>query len=394
MSTPVLWLEPVGGIAGDMFLAAALDLGVSLEALEAPLRTLGVTGWRFEVTKQERHHLRGTHVDVVVEDGADGHVHRHWTEIDALIGASGLSVKAKSRARSIFRAIGEVEAEIHGVSMEALHFHEVGAVDSIVDICGAAVALELMGEPEVFCAPPPLGSGTVRIAHGVVPVPVPATLALMKGLPARFEGVGELTTPTGAALVKVLTKVEAAPMMVVERIGYGLGTKDFKDRANVLRASLGKRVVAAAVEPLVVLECNLDDLSPQLLSHAAEQLFEAGALDVWQTPIVMKKGRSATLLSVLCQPERRAALVQVMMRETSTLGVRVSAVERHALERQFETVATKYGPIRIKVGQEGSSMVNAAPEFDDVRAAAQQVKVPVKEVWAEAIAVWRARSSR
>ncbi|MDX2011103.1 MAG: nickel pincer cofactor biosynthesis protein LarC [Myxococcaceae bacterium] len=382
----VLLLEPVGGVAGDMFLAAALDLGVDLAALEAPLRSLSVPGWSLSTARAERHAIGGTHLDVVLE-APEEHPHRRYRDIDALIAASGLSPRAKDTALRVFRAIGEVEAKIHGVTLDDIHFHEVGAVDSIVDICGAAVALELLGWPEVFTTPPPLGSGTIRIAHGTVPVPVPATLELLKDRPVRFEGRGELTTPTGAALLKVLADFSPPPELIVERIGYGVGTKDWPDRANVLRASLGRRSTDTT-STLTVLECNVDDASPQLLGALVQTLLDAGALDAWLTPVVMKKGRPGHLIGVLCEPSERAALTERLLRETTTLGVRESTVRRTALERRFDTVQTRWGAVRVKVGLREGVVVNAAPEFEDCRQLAQTHRVPLKDVQQQALVAW------
>ncbi len=386
----VLYIEPVGGLAGDMFLAAAIDLGVELAALEAPLRTLEVTGWKFAVSRAERHAIVGTHVDVVVTEPEGGHVHRAWKDIDALISRSKLSAKAKARALDVFRRIGEVEAHIHGTTLDQIHFHEVGAVDSIVDICGAAVVLDLLGDPQVFSAPPPLGSGTIRIAHGVVPVPVPATLALLKDVPVRFEGVGELTTPTGAALIKAFATVAPPPQLVVEKIGYGVGTKDFKDRANVVRFTLGRAVEKSEpTDTLTVIECNLDDCSPQLLGAVIESLMRDGALDAWVAPVVMKKGRPGHLLGVLTDAAHRAALIDTLLRETTTLGVREHTVSRTILQRRHETVTTPWGPVRIKLGLRGDTVLNAMPEFEDCRALAEAAHVAIKDVQAAALAAFK-----
>lgn len=382
----VLFLEPVGGVAGDMFLAAALDLGVDLHALEAPLKSLQVPGWRLSTTRAERHAITGTHLDVLL-DTKEEHPHRSWADIDGLIGRSTLSARVQETARAIFRAIGEVEAKIHGTTLEAIHFHEVGAVDSIVDICGAAVALEALGWPDVFTTPPPLGSGTIRIAHGVVPVPVPATLELLKDRPVRFEGKGELTTPTGAAILKTVARFEAPPELVVERIGYGVGTKDWPDRANVLRASLG-RTSTDTTSSLTVLEANLDDASPQLLAALVDTLLERGALDAWVSPVVMKKGRPGHLVGVLCEPATRARLVETLFTESPTLGVREQQVRRTALERRFDTVQTPWGPVVVKVGLRDGVVVNAAPEFEVCRALAKQAGVPLKDVQQRALAAW------
>lgn len=386
----LLVLEPIGGIAGDMFLAAALDLGVPLAALEAPLRTLQVPGWHFAVKRDERHHIGGTHVDVVV-DAPEEHAHRSWADIDALIGASGLSAKAKENARRVFRLVGEVEARIHGTTLEGIHFHEVGAVDSIVDICGAAVVLDLLGNPTVYASPPPLGSGTIRIAHGTVPVPVPATLELLRDLPVKFEGQGELTTPTGAALLKAFATIAAPPQLVVEKVGYGVGTKDWSDRANVLRATLGR--ASGAAGQLEVLECNLDDCSPQVLGALVDTLLARGALDAWIAPVVMKKGRPGHLVGVLAPADAKARLVDTLLEETTTLGVRATAVTRTELARRHETVQTPWGPVRIKLGLRGEQVLNATPEFEDCRALAEQARVPLKQVQAAAVAAWSQKTN-
>lgn len=386
MSERVLWLEPVGGIAGDMFLAAAIDLGVSVDALVEPLRSLEVPGWEIKATRVERHHIFGTHVEVVVTEPETGHVHRSWRDIDALISRSKLSAGAKANALKVFRLIGEVEAQIHGTTLDEIHFHEVGAVDSIVDICGAAVVLDLLGNPKVYSAPPPLGSGTIKIAHGVVPIPVPATLALLKDLPVKFEGVGELVTPTGAALLKAFATIEAPPTCIIERVGYGAGTKDFPDRANLLRMSVGRTTEKSAA--LTVLECNLDDCSPQLLGALVDTLLARHALDVWIAPVVMKKGRPGHLVGVLTDAQHREALVNTLLTESTTLGVRESSVSRTILERRHDTVQTQWGEVRIKLGLRGEAVLNAAPEFDDCRGLAAQHDVPVKQVQAAALAAW------
>ncbi len=383
----ILYLEPVGGIAGDMFLAACLDLGVPLADLEAPLRTLKVDGWRFEVSRSKRHSIEGTHLDVHVEHAHDhDHDHTPLSHIQKLIRASQLSPKAQGRALALFETVGRAEAKIHGTTLEEVEFHEVGAVDSIIDICGAAVALELLGEPTVFCQAPPMGSGQTKMAHGIIPIPVPATVEILRDVPVRYEGVGELTTPTGAALVKTLARVAAPPTMAVEKVGYGVGTKDFPDRANVLRASLGR--AAQASEGLHVLECNLDDATPQLIGALVDKLMAEGALDAWVLPAMMKKGRPGHLLGALVTGGNLRTLTQLVLSESTSLGVRSYSVDRTALQRRFEEVETPYGRVRIKIGFDGDRTVNAAPEFDDCRALAAKANVPVKRVLAAAVAAF------
>ncbi|ADO69028.1 nickel pincer cofactor biosynthesis protein LarC [Stigmatella aurantiaca] len=380
----ILYLEPVGGIAGDMFLAAGVDLGLSPEAIAQALSGLKVPGWKLAVSRAVRHAISGTHLDVVLDE-REAHPHRAYADIQRLIeAAETLPPRAKERALAVFRAIGEAEAKVHGVAIEEIHFHEVGAVDSIVDICGAAVVLELLGNPEVYAAPPPLGSGTIRVAHGSMPIPVPATLELLRDVPVRFEGVGELTTPTGAALLKVLARIGHAPDFIVERVGYGVGTKDFKDRPNVLRASLGR--AEARAEGLWEVAANLDDSTPQLLGHLVERLLDHGALDAWVTPVVMKKGRPGHLLGVLVEGGKRETVVDLVLRESTTLGVRFHQVERHALERDWVEVETPWGRVRVKRGLRGTEVLNAHPEFEDCRQVAEAAGVPLKQVMAAALA--------
>lgn len=411
----ILLLEPTGGVAGDMFLAAALDLGVPKDELVHHLQTLKLPGWTLKVSKAQRHGITGTHVDVEVEhhdhghdhdhghphdhahahdtnSGHHPHGHRHLSEIRALISASQLPPNAKRRALEVFAVIGAAESKIHDIPIDEIAFHEVGAVDSIIDICGAAVVLELLGDPEVFSTPPPLGSGTVHIAHGVVPVPVPATLEILRGAPVLFEGKGELTTPTGAALLKSFARIGALPPATIEKIGYGVGTKDWPDRANVLRATLAHRAAdeATAVQ---LIEANLDDCSPQLLGALIDTLMKRGALDAWVVPATMKKGRPGHVLSVLTDAKHHAALVQTVLSESTSLGLRTHRAERTVLDRRFEEVTLPWGKVRMKLGLQGDRVLNAAPEFDDCRALAEAAQVPVKQVLSAAAAAWEARAA-
>ncbi|MFN0062863.1 MAG: nickel pincer cofactor biosynthesis protein LarC [Myxococcaceae bacterium] len=383
MPRPILFLDPIGGIAGDMFLAAAFALGVSPRDVEKALSGLRVGGFSLRTSTVVRHEISGVHVDVVVAE-PEHHPHRSLSEILSLIGGCHtLSPQARDRAQRVFRALGDAEAKVHNVPVETIHFHEVGAVDSIVDICGAVAVLDALGDPEVYCRPPPLGSGSVRGAHGTIPIPPPATLELLRNLPVRFEGEGELTTPTGAALVATLAKVETPPNMRVQRVGYGVGTKDWKDRPNVLRAVLGE--VDEKQASVWELSVNLDDATPQLIGVLLERLLEMGALDAWVLPATMKKGRPGHVLGALVDAAKRDVLVNLLLAESTTLGVRYWPVERATLERQFETVETPYGAVRIKVGLRDGERLNAAPEFEDCRARAKEHGVPVKEVWAAAL---------
>jgi len=388
MST-VLYLEPVGGISGDMFLAATLDLGVDARVLEEGLRTLGLEGWGFEVSRAVRQSISGVHLGVVVSSEVP-HVHRGLAEILGRIDASALPPRAKTQARSVFELIGRAEARIHDVPLGAVHFHEVGAVDSIVDVCGAALALDLLGQPEVVYAPPPLGSGTVETLHGRLPVPAPATLEILRDLPVRFEGQGELTTPTGAALLKALCRPGPPPPLRVLRTGYGLGRRELADRPNVLRATLGTPVEASGTD-VWELAVTLDDATPQLLGYLLETLLAHGALDAWVAPVTLKKSRPGHVLSVLVAAGEREQVVRRLLSESPTLGVRAWPVQRTVLDRAHVEVETPHGPVRVKVGSLDGETLNAAPEYEDVRARAEAAGVPFKQVWAEALAAYARR---
>ncbi len=386
----LLLLEPVGGIAGDMFLAAALDLGVPLDAVSRALATLGLQGFRLEATRAEAGGIAGTHLDVVVEGAPHGA--RALRDIVALVRASGLSARAKEAAVGLFERIGRAEAKVHGVPLEEVHFHEIGAVDSIVDVCGAAVALDLLGWPSVVSTPPELGQGFVETEHGLLPIPPPAVLEILKGTPVKPGGpAGEAVTPTGAALLAGLGRVGTAPELTPRAIGYGVGTKRWPDRPNVLRMTLADEAAGAPARPgVVLLECNLDDCPGQLVARAIEAALEAGAVDAWASPCTMKKGRPGVVLAALAPEERRDGVARVFLTETTTLGVRLRRVDRVELARELVPVETAYGGVRVKVGRLGGEVVGAHPEYEDCAARARERGVPVKEVMAAALAAWRA----
>ncbi len=386
----ILVLDPVGGVAGDMFLAAALDLGVPRADPERALAGLGELGWRLEVTPAEAGGVRGLHVDVAVP-GAPSR-ERRLAEIRGIVAAGGLSPRAREAALAMFDRIGRAEAKVHGVAIEAVHFHEVGAVDSIVDVCGAAVALDLLGWPEAWSPPPELGSGLVRSAHGPLPVPPPAVLEILSGRPVRLGGPpGEAVTPTGAAILAELVRIGEPPPLVPERVGVGVGTSRWPDRPNVLRMVLGEGHRPGADEGLRVLEANLDDCPGQLVARAIEAALEAGALDAWAAPITMQQGRPGFLVAALARGDRREAVTRALLEETTTLGVRSHAVERAELDREWVEVATPYGAVRVKVGREAGRILGAHPEYDDCLARARERGVPLKEVQAAALAAFRCR---
>ena len=383
----VLLLDPIAGISGDMFLGAMLDLGVSPTELEAQLRRLDLHGWGLRLSRVERHAIFATSIEVYEEHAEHHHHHRPWKEIERLIARSALTERAMSLAMRIFRVLAEAEASVHGVAVEDVEFHEVGAVDSIIDICGAAIALDLLDAPRIFSLPPPLGSGITPSAHGPLPIPAPATVELLRGLPVRFDGQGELTTPTGAAILRALAEVGTLPAASIHRVGYGAGQKTWADRPNLLRAMLATSEPRSA--GTVVLECNIDDCSPQILAAVVELALERGALDAWVTPIVMKKGRAAHLLSVLTDEDRRSVLASLLLEETTTLGLREYPVRRTVLERSSTPVQTPWGTINVKVGYARGEAVTATPEFDECLAVAKRHGVRLKDVQAAAVSEWR-----
>ena len=375
--------DAFSGIAGDMTVAALIDVGAPSDVLFAGLDSLG-TGARFSVERVKRHGIAGTKFNVEFEDG---HKHRHLPHIVKMIEASALPEKAKANAIHVFEVLGAAEAQVHGVPIEKVHFHEVGAVDSISDIAGACYGLELLGVESVHCSAVNTGSGTVEADHGVMPVPTPATALLLAGKPAYARGPEtELTTPTGAALMAALASgFGAMPPMRLAAQGFGAGTKDFPEMANLLRVLIGEASGAAESTTVSVLEANIDDCSPQVLGYAMERLFEAGALDVTLSPLVMKKQRPGSLLRVIATPETREALVAIIFNETTTLGLRVYDADRRVQARDFETVETPFGPVRVKVGEYGAS-----PEYDDCRELALKTGVPLKEILAVAILAYSA----
>lgn len=389
------YLDCASGISGDMFLAALLDAGLEAPALLAELKKISVGFYEFKRTHAVRGSLVGTRVEI---RDPGGHQARHLSQIEKLIGESSLAAGVKERALKIFRRLAEVEGKLHNQPPEQIHFHEVGALDAIIDITGACAGMELLGISELICSPLNVGGGQVEAAHGSLPVPAPATAELLKGIPVYSSGVeAELVTPTGAAIVSTLASgFGAFPAMKIECIGYGAGEKEIPGQPNVARIFLGEREEAAKArvgapgdEVVSIIEANLDDMSPQLYGYIAERALAAGALDVTCTPIEMKKNRPGVMVSVLCAPEQGDQLATMLFTETTTLGVRIYQARRKVLERQVVTVATAYGPINVKVGYLDGRVVNAAPEYEDCRRIAEEKQVPLKEVMLVAQAAYR-----
>jgi pyridinium-3,5-bisthiocarboxylic acid mononucleotide nickel chelatase len=383
--TRLLHIDAVAGVAGDMLLGALLHAGASQEAVRAGLRPLRVD---VVTTRTERHGIGATRVEVVAPHE---HVHRTWADVRVLVDEAGLPDRAHARAHEAFRRLAEAEGAIHGVPADEVHFHEVGAIDALADVCGVALALEDLGIDEVSCSSLPAPHGFVRAAHGRLPLPAPATLELLKGAPVHGVDLDvELVTPTGAALVAALAPTFGPlPAMTLEATGYGAGSRDLHERPNVVRAIVGVaagRGEGPAKRPATLLACNLDDLSPELVPDAALACTDAGALDVWVAPVQMKKGRPGMVLSAIARPDREAAVAEAMLRSTSTLGVRTTAVHRYELEREIRTVDVDGRAVAVKLGRLGGEVVNVAPEHDDVARAAQALGRPVKAVWGEAFA--------
>ena len=368
-----------------MLLGALLDCGLPLDALRDALAALPLAGYDLTATRVQRAGIAATKLEVIVAPGE--HPHRRLADIRALIDGSTLPPADKAAASRVFLALGEAEATVHGVGVEEIAFHEVGAVDSIVDIVGMVVGLRLLGVTELFCSPLPVGSGFVRAAHGTLPVPGPATLELLAragaSLAARRPGDDfELLTPTAAALLTTLARFEQPPLRI-ERTGYGAGGRDPAGRSNVLRVWLGETADAAGAElrELVVAETNIDDMNPEIYGWLIERLFAAGALDAWLTPIVMKKGRPGVTVQALCPPEAETAIVQTLLRESSTLGVRVRAVRRYAAERASLRFRSSLGEVRVKVKRLPGEPPRAAPEYEDCAALAAAHGLPLIEVY-------------
>jgi uncharacterized protein (TIGR00299 family) protein len=410
-----LHFEPTSGIAGDMAVAALVDLGVPASVVTGAIAGMGVRGLRVAFSRRRRGAFVGRAFDVrwpgqrhaepdhhhAHEDGdhhahagsAGEHGHRDYAEVRRLLGRARLEPAARRLAGEIFARIAEVEAALHGVPIDRVAFHEVGAYDSIADVVGIAAAIAYLAPASVGALPPVVGTGLVRTAHGPVPVPAPATAALLAGAPMIPDGDGELTTPTGAAiLASVVDRYGPPPPMRIRAVGYGAGTRELADRPNVLRAILGEPigVVDAPAEPRVTLLCaNIDDMSPELVAPFTEALAAAGAVDVWSTPIVMKKGRAGLQVSALAPPEVAAAVERTFFVHSTTLGVRRSEVDRVVLARSFAPVTTPYGAVRVKVAALDGVVVGVHPELEECRRLAARAAVPVREVMAAAAAAAR-----
>jgi uncharacterized protein (TIGR00299 family) protein len=372
------YIDAFSGLAGDMIVGALLDAGADFAALEAALASLG-TGASLRTEKVKRRGISATKFHV---EGGEQKAHRHLHHIVKMIDGSALSDAVKASSKAVFARLGEAEAKVHGVSIEKVHFHEVGAVDSICDIVGACFCLDNLKIERIECSPLNVGSGTIDTEHGLLPVPTPATTELLAGKPVYSRGPQtELTTPTGAAIATGLAAAFGPlPPSTPMAVGYGAGDKEFDTHANVVRVIIAETNEAPESVTVSVIETNLDDTTPQVLGYAVDKLLEAGALDVTLTPLFMKKNRPGTMLTVIARPEDQEALAALVLRETSALGLRIHTAERRVESREWVPVDTKYGTLRIKVSGSG----NFTPEYEDCRRAAAERGVALKEVLAEA----------
>lgn len=388
----IAYFDAFSGISGDMTVGALLHLGVALEELQKELAKLPLSGYRISQEARFQSGIRATKFAVEVTDPLS---ERSFRAIAQMLRESSLIPQVKETALRIFTVLAEAEGRVHGVLPGAVHFHEVGAVDSIVDIVGSAFCLHALGIEKIYASPLPMGKGFVPSRHGVLPIPAPATVELLKGLQVRLEdGTAEMVTPTGAAIIAAIAQQGPIPQLQLTAVGYGAGERTLPDRPNLLRVLLATLVEAPREEQLLVLETNIDDLNPELYEHVMERLFAAGARDVCLLPVQMKKNRPGVMLWVLGEISDRERLSAIMFAETSTIGIRSYLVSRLALRRESREVNTPYGSIRVKFSYTPEGRVHAAPEYEDCKRIAKEKNVPLKVVYEESLlAVRRPRGN-
>jgi len=391
----IAYFDCINGAAGDMILGALIDAGAPVDKLRNAINALPIDGFAISVKKVNKQGFSATRFAVVLDPDAS-QPHRHLTDVRAIISASDLPPSVRKRAVAIFQRLAVAEAKVHGTTTDRVHFHEVGAVDAIIDIVGTCWAVDHMGINGVVCSPLPVGGGTVDCEHGVMPVPAPATAELLKNVPiAASDDAHELTTPTGAAILTELAdRFGLIPAMTLSRIGTGSGSRDGTHRPNVLRVFVGKGCdqpfSGADSDRVIVLEANIDDATPEVLGYTVERLLNAGALDAYCLPIQMKKSRPAVLMTVLAPPDAVDLLEDVVFAETTTFGIRRHEATRSRLTRRVETIETTYGMIRIKIGSRGSKVLTASPEYEDSRQAAIAHGVPLRTVMDATLRQWQA----
>jgi uncharacterized protein (TIGR00299 family) protein len=396
----ILYFDCFAGAAGDMILGALLDAGLPFDELKRALGSLAVEGWEVSADRVVKTGVTATkfrvHEHAHAGAGAQPHAHHHLKHIFAAIERSALSDAGKAKAITMFRRLGEAEAAIHGTTMEKVHLHEVGAIDSIIDIVGAVFALDWFAAGKIVVSPMNVGGGMVKSAHGVFPVPAPATIALVKDAPVYSSGIqAELLTPTGALiLTEYASEFGPVPAMKIARVGYGAGDRELTETPNVVRVLVGEGIEPRTQDPgpktqrVVVLECEIDDMNPQIFGALMDKLYAAGALEVFYAAVQMKKNRPGTLMTIVAAPEQRETMTEIVFRESTTIGVRYQELSRECLDREMVTVTTPLGPVRFKVARRGGRLFNAQPEFDDLAKLSEERGIPIKDVQALAQKAW------
>jgi uncharacterized protein (TIGR00299 family) protein len=377
----IAYFDCSSGIAGNMVLGALIDAGLEPSYLQKELKKLEIGNWKLEIKKVKRGFLRGTFVDVKVRKEKP----RHLKDILSIIKKSRLSNKVKALSSKIFKRLAEGEAKVHGLPVNKIHFHEVGAVDAIIDIVGTAIGLEKLGMRRVFCSPIPHGKGKIKHAHGLLPIPAPATVELLRGVPIYGAGAeSELVTPTGAAIVTTIASgFMDMPRMELEATGYGAGSRVYPGMTNLLRVYIGESLVPSEIDAVVQIEANIDDMDPKAYNRVIARLMKAGALDAYMIPVLMKKERRGVTLVVLCTPENRHPIVTRIFELTTTFGMRIYLVPREKLTRKFKRVKTKHGKGRIKLGFLGKKLTTIAPEFEEYKRIAKKHAIPIKKAYRE-----------
>ena len=378
------YFDCFSGISGDMTLGALVDAGVSIDVLRVELAKLNLSGYDLKAEKVKRSGIAATKVNIIIDQ--KDQKSRHLSDILSIIEASTLSSAVKEKSSRIFTRLADAEAKVHGTTPDKIHFHEVGAVDAIVDIVGSVIGLELLCVTHIMASAINVGSGTIQSAHGVLPVPAPATVELLAGIPVYQAGAQfELATPTGAVIISTLgSSFGPMPLMKVDRVSYGAGGHEFPSMPNVLRLMIGQPVADYKEDTSIVIETNIDDMNPQVYDYLIEKLMQQGAHDVYLTPIIMKKGRPAILLSVLTDGTKSDVLLDTIFRETTSIGVRIQEVGRKKLTREMKAVDTMYGKVRIKVSKRDDDILSATPEYEDCRRIAEERQIPLKQVMEEA----------
>jgi len=381
----IAYLDCFSGISGNMALGALLDCGLPEDSFRRELDKIGVGGYRLEIREVVKNGLRGLFVDIRVEETQP---HRHLADIENIIRASPLAQRVRERSLLVFKKLAQAEARAHGEPVEKIHFHEVGAVDAIVDVVGTAICLEMLGVEKIYSSAIHIGAGTVQTAHGLLPVPAPATAELLKGFPVYGRDAdAELVTPTGAALIATLAEPAGdAPPMSIDHVGYGAGSRDLP-WANLLRVTVGEQTQPALRgDRVMIVEANIDDMNPQFYEHVSERLFAAGALDVYFIPIQMKRNRPAVMLSWMVDEPKLDETLGIVFSETTTIGVRMHPVERRKLDREEDTVETSFGTVQVKIAKLNGRVMNVAPEYRDCLRIAKEKNIPLKDIYQAALA--------